>query len=61
MLNRCLSYFPQERIVELSLIENKGIEDLEKAIAAIFFEGKLESSDLTYVSNVRHISLVEAS
>lgn len=54
-----LSYFPQERIVELSLIENKGIEDLEKAIAAIFFEGKLESSDLTYVSNVRHISLLK--
>jgi tRNA modification GTPase len=58
-LEQVLSYFPQERIVELSLIENKGIEDLEKAIAAIFFEGKLESSDLTYVSNVRHISLLK--
>ncbi|NQX61847.1 tRNA uridine-5-carboxymethylaminomethyl(34) synthesis GTPase MnmE [Paenibacillus qinlingensis] len=58
-VDQVLSYFPQERIVELSLIENKGIEDLEKAIAAIFFEGKLESSDLTYVSNVRHISLLK--
>ncbi|WP_261303399.1 tRNA uridine-5-carboxymethylaminomethyl(34) synthesis GTPase MnmE [Paenibacillus andongensis] len=58
-VEQVLSYFPQERIVELSLIENKGIEDLEKAIAAIFFEGKLESSDLTYVSNVRHISLLK--
>jgi tRNA modification GTPase len=58
-VEQVLSYFPLERIVELSLIENKGIEDLEKAIAAIFFEGKLESSDLTYVSNVRHISLLK--
>lgn len=58
-VEQVLSYFPKERIVELSLIENKGIEDLEKAIAAIFFEGKLESSDLTYVSNVRHISLLK--
>ncbi|NOU72954.1 tRNA uridine-5-carboxymethylaminomethyl(34) synthesis GTPase MnmE [Paenibacillus sp. LMG 31458] len=58
-VEQVLSYFPQERIVELSLIENKGIEDLEKAISAIFFEGKLESSDLTYVSNVRHISLLK--
>ncbi|RTE06686.1 tRNA uridine-5-carboxymethylaminomethyl(34) synthesis GTPase MnmE [Paenibacillus whitsoniae] len=52
-------YFPKERIVELSLIENKGIEQLEKAISNIFFEGKLESSDLTYVSNIRHISLLK--
>ncbi|BFT76186.1 tRNA uridine-5-carboxymethylaminomethyl(34) synthesis GTPase MnmE [Paenibacillus sp. P36] len=58
-IDQVLSYFPQERIVELSLIENKGIDHLEKAIAAIFFEGKLESSDLTYVSNVRHISLLK--
>jgi tRNA modification GTPase len=58
-IDQVLSYFPQERIVELSLIENKGIDNLEKAIAAIFFEGKLESSDLTYVSNVRHISLLK--
>lgn len=58
-VEQVLIYFPQERIVELSLIENKGIEDLEKAIAAIFFEGKLESSDLTYVSNIRHISLLK--
>jgi tRNA modification GTPase len=58
-IEQVYSYFPREHVVELSLIENKGIEDLEKAIAAIFFEGKLESTDLTYVSNVRHISLLK--
>ncbi|MBD0382256.1 tRNA uridine-5-carboxymethylaminomethyl(34) synthesis GTPase MnmE [Paenibacillus sedimenti] len=58
-IDQVYSYFAKERVVELSLLENKGIEDLEKAIAAIFFEGKLEAGDLTYVSNVRHISLLK--
>ncbi|MFD0698489.1 tRNA uridine-5-carboxymethylaminomethyl(34) synthesis GTPase MnmE [Paenibacillus sp. GCM10027628] len=58
-IDQVYHYFTKERVVELSLLENKGIEDLEKAIAAIFFEGKLEASDLTYVSNVRHISLLK--
>jgi tRNA modification GTPase len=51
--------FDKDRIVELSLIENKGLEDLEKSITGIFFAGKLEASDLTYVSNVRHIHLLK--
>jgi tRNA modification GTPase len=53
------AYFPKERLVELSLLENRGIEDLEKAISGIFFEGKLEAGDLTYVSNIRHIQLLK--
>ncbi|MFC5450641.1 tRNA uridine-5-carboxymethylaminomethyl(34) synthesis GTPase MnmE [Paenibacillus aestuarii] len=52
-------YFAPERVVELSLLEGKGIADLEKAISGIFFEGKLEASDITYVSNVRHIALLK--
>jgi tRNA modification GTPase len=53
------AFFPKERLVELSLLENRGIEDLEKAISFIFFEGKLEAGDLTYVSNIRHIHLLK--
>jgi tRNA modification GTPase len=52
-------YFPKGRIVELSLMKNRGIEDLEKAISGIFFEGKIEAGDITYVSNVRHIHLLK--
>ncbi|WP_442602505.1 tRNA uridine-5-carboxymethylaminomethyl(34) synthesis GTPase MnmE [Paenibacillus sp. KN14-4R] len=52
-------YFSEDRIVELSLLEGKGLNDLEQAISAIFFEGKLEGGDLTYVSNVRHIHLLK--
>lgn len=54
-------HFPVERVVKMSLLEQQGITDLEKAIASIFFSGQVESSDLTYVSNVRHISLLKKS
>jgi tRNA modification GTPase len=47
-----------DRVVMLSLQQNEGIEQLEKAISALFFNGELESNDFTYVSNVRHIHLL---
>lgn len=42
----------------MSVQEEEGLRELEQAISMIFFEGKLESNDLTYVSNVRHIQLL---
>lgn len=45
-------------IVNTALIEEKGIDQLETAIAEIFFEGELDLGDMTYVSNVRHIQLL---
>lgn len=46
-------------IITTSLLEEKGIDELEEAIANTFFEGEIDSGDLTYVSNVRHIQLLE--
>ncbi|NOU94761.1 tRNA uridine-5-carboxymethylaminomethyl(34) synthesis GTPase MnmE [Paenibacillus sp. LMG 31456] len=60
-LNILKEHFPAERIVMMSLLEEQGITDLEKAIASIFFSGQVESNDLTYVSNARHISLLKKS
>ncbi|KIL39625.1 tRNA modification GTPase [Gordoniibacillus kamchatkensis] len=48
---------PDERIVELSLLEEKGLPQLEKAISSLFFRGGIEANELTYVSNARHIHL----
>lgn len=45
-------------IVTTSLLEDKGIDDLEDAIANLFFQGRIDSGDLTYVSNSRHIALL---
>ncbi|CAH0344891.1 tRNA uridine-5-carboxymethylaminomethyl(34) synthesis GTPase MnmE [Bacillus sp. CECT 9360] len=46
------------RVVTTSLLEDKGVDELEEAIAALFFEGNLEAGDMTYVSNSRHIALL---
>jgi len=46
-------------IISTSLIEDKGIDDLEDEIARIFFDGQLEANDLSYISNVRHINLLQ--
>lgn len=49
-------------IVMMSIAKEEGIERLEEAIASKFFSGSIQSDDLTYVSNARHIQLLrEAS
>ncbi|CAI8851057.1 MULTISPECIES: tRNA uridine-5-carboxymethylaminomethyl(34) synthesis GTPase MnmE [Bacillus] len=48
----------KNRMITTSLIEEKGVDELEKAIADLFFEGTIESADMTYVSNARHIGLL---
>jgi tRNA modification GTPase len=45
-------------LVTTSLLEDRGVDDLEEAIAALFFSGSIESGDITYVSNSRHIALL---
>lgn len=52
------SYCSRERIVSMSMMEHTGILQLEKAIQSMFFNGELQSADLTYVSNARHIGLL---
>ncbi|MFD0716175.1 tRNA uridine-5-carboxymethylaminomethyl(34) synthesis GTPase MnmE [Paenibacillus sp. GCM10027626] len=53
--------FSADLIVDMSVLEEKGLDRLEKVIMDLFFGGQLESADLTYVSNVRHISLLRAA
>ena len=52
-------YVEADRIVRMSVLEEKGLDGLEATISEMFFEGQLEANDLTYVSNVRHISLLK--
>lgn len=46
------------QVVATSLLQDEGVDALEKAIADLFFEGTIEAEDLTYVSNARHIALL---
>lgn len=45
-------------IVKMSAMLQEGIDALEQGISDLFFTGKIESQDVTYVSNVRHIGLL---
>ncbi len=57
-LQELTSFVADDRIVYMSMTEEQGLLQLEKAITTVFFGGNLESGDLTYVSNVRHIQLL---
>lgn len=46
-------------LITVSLKEERGIEKLEEAIEQLFHLGKVEATDATYVSNARHIHLLE--
>lgn len=45
-------------VVTTSLLEDEGIEQLEKAISSLFFSGDVEAADAAYVSNSRHVALL---
>lgn len=48
----------EHKIITTSLLEDRGVDELEEAIASLFFAGSIEAGDLTYVSNTRHIALL---
>src|SRR5699024_7977095 len=60
-LNEVKNLIPENNMIEMSLTENQGIDVLEQKLVDRFFEGELASKDMTYVSNARHIDLLEKS
>ena len=46
-------------VISVSVTKNTGINEVENAIMDLFFEGKTGEKDATYISNIRHISLLE--
>ena len=49
----------EDPIVKTSLVLQKGLTQLEQHIADLFFSGQTGERDATYISNVRHIALLE--
>ncbi|WP_028988433.1 tRNA uridine-5-carboxymethylaminomethyl(34) synthesis GTPase MnmE [Thermicanus aegyptius] len=52
------NYFPKEPIVKLSILRGEGLEELEKAIANLFFKGGISRNDETFMLNSRHLHLI---
>ncbi len=57
-LNQVKEFAGNRKVITTSLVEENGVDLLEEAISNLFFEGSIEASDMTYVSNSRHISLL---
>lgn len=57
-LDELKRHFPDQPMILTSVKEETGIDQLEEAIASIFFNGRVQQEDLTYVSNARHIALL---
>lgn len=60
-LNEVEEIISNNKIIEMSLTEDKGINELEETLVDKFFKGELSPKDMTYVSNARHIDLLEQS
>ena len=52
-------YAKEEEIVTTSMLNKEGIDQLEEKIAGYFFKGQMNERDATYLSNTRHIALLE--
>lgn len=49
----------EDRIIELSIIEDKGIDELKEKIIELFNINEIETKDPTYLSNARSISILK--
>ena len=58
-LNRDELGIPLDKIVEISIKENKGIDDLKEKIVKMFNIDELETKDPTYLNNSRSISILK--
>jgi tRNA modification GTPase len=57
-LDRVRELAREHPLVTTALLEEEGIDELEEAISSLFFAGSIEAGDITYVSNSRHIALL---
>ncbi|MFO8068806.1 MAG: tRNA uridine-5-carboxymethylaminomethyl(34) synthesis GTPase MnmE [Alkalibacterium sp.] len=57
-LDKLKTYVDLDSIVQTSVVTQAGLNELEAKIAALFFAGNTGEKDATYVSNVRHIALL---
>ncbi len=54
-----ISKLDKDKIINISALNNNGIDELKNKIKQIFNLDKIETSDLTYLTNARSISLLK--
>lgn len=51
--------FSNKNIIDMSIVNQKGIKELEDAILDMFFDGEIKLTDDSMVTNMRHANLLE--
>lgn len=59
-LNKEIIYknFPENSIIEVSILKDKGIKDIEDTIIDMFFDGEIKVDDTPMITNLRHRDLL---
>ena len=58
-MDKVKEFATDSEIVTTSMLKKEGINQLEEKIADYFFQGQMNERDATYLSNTRHIALLE--
>ena len=58
-MDKVKEFATDNEIVTTSMLKKEGIDQLEEKIADYFFQGQMNERDATYLSNTRHIALLE--
>ena len=58
-MDKVKEFTTDSEIVTTSMLKKEGIDQLEEKIADYFFQGQMNERDATYLSNTRHIALLE--
>ena len=58
-MGKVKEFATDSEIVTTSMLKKEGIDQLEEKIADYFFQGQMNERDATYLSNTRHIALLE--
>ena len=58
-LDRSRLNIPREKIIDISVANNQGIDELKEKIIEMFNINEIESKDPTYLSNSRSISIIK--
>ena len=58
-MDKVKEFATYSEIVTTSMLKKEGIDQLEEKIADYFFQGQMNERDATYLSNTRHIALLE--
>lgn len=53
------NYVQPQELLETSMLEHLGIDQVQERIANYFFQGQMGERDASYLSNSRHIALLE--